>query len=299
MLKFLTVLFGGILTAYELITPIPKTNVYNKKIAQLGKRLFYDPVISENNKISCSMCHLQNEYFTNHLKTPVGKNGYVFTRNTISLVNEKYKYYYEWDGRFKTLEECVKAALENKHETDISPKKLVKKLRKTKYKKLFDKAFTDGLNEKNLISAFSEYIKSITTPNSPFDRFLSGDKNAINKKAKKGYKLFISKGCIACHNGMLIGANVIAKFGFMKNADTKDKGRFLITKNPADLYYFKVPSLRNVAETYPYMHDGRIKTLKEAVKFMLRYQLYKVYTEEEVDCIVEFLKTLTGEINEE
>jgi len=297
--KILVALFSSVLMAYELITPIPKVNIYNKQIAKLGKRLFYDPVISKSNKISCASCHIKSEYFTNHLKTAIGINGYVFSRNTMSLVNEKYKYFYEWDGRYKTLEECVGAALKDQHETNILPKELVIKLQNTKYKHMFEKVFKDGLNEKNLILAFSEYIKSIITPNSPFDKFLTGDKNAISKKAKKGYELFISKGCVACHNGMLLGANVVAKFGFMKSADSKDKGRFLITNNPKDLYYFKVPSLRNVAKTYPYMHDGRIKSLKEAVKFMLRYQLYKIYTEEEVDCIVEFLKTLTGEINEE
>jgi cytochrome c peroxidase len=294
----MAVLFVVYLKGAELITPIPLYTQYDRSVAVLGEKLFNDSVISKDGTISCALCHIKKSYFTNHLKTPIGKNGYVFSRNTISLLNEKYKYYYEWDGRFKTLEKCVEAALKDAHETDLTPENITKKLKNTKYQKMFFYVFKDGLNEKNLIKAFTEYIKSLTTPNSAFDRYLRGDKNAISAKAKKGYRLFISKGCVACHNGMLLGGNVIAKFGFMKNVRAGDKGRYLITRNKDDLYYFKVPGLRNVANTYPYMHDGRIEKLKDAVKFMLRYQLYKVYTQEEVDNITEFLKTLSGEINE-
>jgi len=294
----LLIFFVSCLNASKLITPIPIENSYNKNIAQLGKMLFNDPIISKDGKISCSLCHIKSAYYTNHLKTPIGKNGYVFLRNTISLVNEKYKYYYEWDGRFTSLEVCIESALKDKHETDLSPEEIVKKLKNTEYEKMFENYFKEGLNKKNLLIAFSEFLKSLTTPNSPFDKYLRGDKNAISSEAKRGYELFVAKGCIACHNGMLLGGNVITKIGFMKSVKTNDKGRYEITHNPNDLFYFKVPSLRNVAKTYPYLHDGSVKTLKDIVRRAIEYQLNQHLKEYEVNNIVEFLKSLTGELSE-
>ncbi|WP_456479608.1 cytochrome-c peroxidase [Nautilia sp.] len=276
-------------------TPIPLKNDANMLIAEIGKRIFFDPFVSKSGKIGCYTCHIPKNYYTNHIATPTGVDGYVFKRNTPTLLNIRYNYYFEWDGKYKTLRKCVKEALENRHETDITPERIAQKLKNTEYEKLFKKAFKNGLNGQNVLTALSEYIKTLTTPGSKFDRFLRGE-GSLSEEELKGYELFVKKGCVACHNGVLLGGNLITKFGFMKERKTDDLGRYYVTKNPKDKYYFKVPTLRNITETYPYMHDGSVKTLKEAVEIMLKFQLEKIYTERDVELIIEFLKTLKGDL---
>ena len=134
------------------------------------------------------------------------------------------------------------------------------------------------------------------TPDSPFDRYLKGDKDAISEKAKEGYRLFESKGCILCHHGVNVGGNFYNKFGIYEDADSKHLGRYSITKREEDKHVFKVPSLRNIALTAPYMHDGRVSTLKEAVELMTKYQLGRYMEPGDTEAIVAFLESLTGEL---
>lgn len=149
-----------------------------------------------------------------------------------------------------------------------------------------------------MLNAIAEFEKALITPNAPFDRYLRGDENAISKEAENGYQLFKSKGCILCHNGINVGGNLYNKFGIYKESNSAHLGRYHLTKREEDKFVFKVPSLRNIALTAPYMHDGRAKSLKQAVIIMTQYQLGRYMEPEEIDAIVAFLKSLTGEIPE-
>jgi cytochrome c peroxidase len=164
------------------------------------------------------------------------------------------------------------------------------------YLKDFNDVYSNGITKDNIADAIAEFEKALITPNSPFDRYLKGDKKAISQKAKEGYQLFESKGCVICHHGVNVGGNFYNKFGIFKDANSTNLGRYNITKREEDKYVFKVPSLRNIALTDPYMHDGRINTLRDAVEFMTEHQLGRYMEPGEIDAIVVFLKSLTGEI---
>ena len=167
------------------------------------------------------------------------------------------------------------------------------------YKKDFEHLYRDGVTSDNLADAIAEYEKTLITPNGAFDRYLKGDKEAISDEAKRGYMLFKEKGCILCHNGVNVGGNLYNRFGVYKDANTTNLGRYNVTGREEDKYIFKVPSLRNVARTAPYMHDGRFTNLKDAVTFMTQYQLGRYMASSEIDAIVAFLETLNGTLHEE
>jgi cytochrome c peroxidase len=176
---------------------------------------------------------------------------------------------------------------------------LIETLNKTSYKQRFEEIYKDGITKKNIQDAIAEFEKRLTTPNSPFDKYLLGDESAISKDALDGYNIFKSKGCIACHHGRNVGGNLYNKFGVMQSTDSKRLGRYEVTKDEVDRYYFKVPSLRNVQKTAPYFHDGRFEKLEDAVRFMAYYQLGRSITKEEVAKVVEFLNSLSGEVPKE
>jgi len=164
------------------------------------------------------------------------------------------------------------------------------------YKQAFHAIYPDNITADNIADAIAEFEKALITPNAPFDRYLKGEKDAITAEEKRGYRLFSSKGCILCHNGVNVGGNFYNKFGIFKDANSSALGRYNVTKREEDKFVFKVPSLRNVALTAPYMHDGRTASLKEAIEIMSEHQLGRYITEEEVRKIALFLKSLTGEI---
>lgn len=281
----------------EPITPIPlHVEGLNPQKVALGHKLFFDTILSRDNTIACTNCHMLSDGGDDNLKVSFGINGKKGVINSPTVFNSRYNFVQFWNGRAKDLQDQASGPIKNPVEMGNNFKNLIQTLNKTQYKKEFDKIYKDGITKQNITDALSEYEKTLITPNAPFDRYLRGDKNAISKNAAEGYNLFKSKGCIACHNGVNIGGNLYAKFGYVQDVTTNNLGRFSVTKNPLDKYFFKVPTLRNIAKTAPYLHDGRYNTLDEVVKFMLRYQLGKTSTQAEVDKIVEFLKSLNGEI---
>jgi len=172
------------------------------------------------------------------------------------------------------------------------------------YKTMFREAFPDDANPltyTNLRLAIADFERTLLTP-SKFDDYLKGNANALSVQEMKGLKTFLEVGCTTCHMGSLMGGNIFQKFGVYGNyweltkSDPVDDGRFAITKNEADKYMFNVPSLRNVAETYPYFHDGSVQTLEEAVKDIAKLNLNVDLTDEQVSDLVSFLKTLTGDV---
>jgi cytochrome c peroxidase len=180
---------------------------------------------------------------------------------------------------------------------------VVTKLKKCPdYVQSFRQIYAEDINVDHIKNAIAEFERSLATPNSRFDRYLRHEPNALSAREKEGYLLFKSLGCASCHQGVNVGGNMYQKLGVMRpyftdrgNITEADRGRFNVTKDPQDMYMFKVPSLRNVDLTAPYFHDGTATTLSDAVRVMGKYQLGRELSDDEVKLIVEFLKTLTGE----
>ena len=280
----------------EPITPIPQTIEVNEKKAELGKKLFFDTILSADNTISCASCHDLQNGGDDGLKFSFGISGKEGDINSPTVYNAVYNFRQFWNGSAKDLAHQTWGPIENPVEMGNKFNKLIFTLKQTSYKKEFDNIYKDGITKINIGDAIAEYEKTLITPNAPFDKYLRGDKLAITQEQKDGYELFKTKGCIACHHGINVGGNLYNKFGVMENVKSKRLGRYEVTKNEADKYYFKVPSLRNIAETAPYLHDGRYDNLEDVVKFMAHYQLGRIVSEEEVNKIVVFLSSLTGEI---
>jgi cytochrome c peroxidase len=207
-----------------------------------------------------------------------------------------------WRGNFRTLEEHNEAVLLYGALMNTTWQELLPKLRsEPSYRQSFAEVYGAAPQRDNVLDALAAFQRSLVTPDSRFDRYLRGDRAAITADEERGYRLFKSYGCIACHQGMNVGGNLFQRFGIFANpfasqtAETAgDLGRFGITGREQDRHVFRVPSLRNVAVTAPYFHDGRAATLEGAVKVMARNQLGRALSQSDVDLVVMFLKTLTG-----
>lgn len=281
-----------------LIDPIPTTISYDKKKANLGKKLFFDVRFSNGNTISCASCHNLHNYGVDSARYSTGVGGKPPV-NTPSVYNAVYNIAQFWDGRAKDLKEQSIHSITNPLEMDTSLKEIVKKLsRDKKIVYEFGKIYKDGLTENNILDALASFESVLITPNSRFDKYLNGDEEALSKKEKQGFELFQSHGCVSCHNGINIGGNLFQKFGILESMDFELNvtGRYAVTKDLDDLYFFKVPSLRNVAKTAPYFHTGATTDLKEAIGVMAKYQLGQTLSNDETDKIYAFLLSLTGEL---
>lgn len=297
MLKIIFILFFNIiLFSKEPITPIPLEIEFDKEKANLGKELFFDPILSKDNTISCHSCHILEQGGDDNLQFSFGVDGKVGNMNSPTVFNSTFNFVQFWDGRAKNLQEQAQGPITNEVEMAHTFEEIIKILNNTEYKEKFRKIYKDGVTKNNITDSLAQFQKTLITPNSPFDKYLRGDKNAISKEQKQGYELFKNQGCIACHHGVNVGGNLYAKFGLISKLQSDSKGRYEVTKNELDKYYFKVPTLRNIELTSPYLHDGRIEELEDIVKFMAHYQLGKSLSEEEVKKIVLFLKSLTGDL---
>lgn len=316
MYKFLLVLFlfFSVLYANEAIQPIPKTIEYDRGKALLGKKLYFDPILSKDNTISCATCHNLELGGVDNLRFSFGIKGQKGIINTPTVLNSIFNFRQMWDGRTKTLAHQVQFPITNPVEMGNDFENLIKTLKNNSYyKETFNNIYKNGITIENIGDALEEFQKTLITP-STFDDYLRGDENAITSNQKKGYELFFKKGCISCHNGINIGGGLYAQFGLtdedMANILTKqstkdnvsengynpDLGLYNITKNDFDKFYFKVPTLRNVALTYPYLHNGRIETLNETISSIAKAQLGLDLTKEETFLIEEFLKSLNGKV---
>jgi len=282
---------------HEPILPIPQSIDYNEDKALLGKKLFNDTIISKDNTISCATCHILSDGGDNGIKFSFGIKGQEGDINAPTVYNSFYNFRQTWNGRNRDLASQAFGVIENPIEMGDDINFIISKLKKNRYyKEKFNTIYQDGITAKNITDSIGEFEKALITPNSPFDKFLKGDENTISLRAKNGYELFKSKGCILCHHGVNIGGNLYNRFGIYTDSNSSRLGRYEVTKKEEDKFVFRVPSLRNIALTSPYMHDGRVKTLKEAVEIMSEYQLGRYMEDGDIDNIVEFLKTLNGEI---
>jgi cytochrome c peroxidase len=298
--------------ARELFQPIPeklekipgKDIKLTPELVNLGKMLFFEPRLSRSHLISCNTCHNIGIGGTDNVETSIGHGWQKGPRNAPTVFNAVFNTAQFWDGRAKDLEEQAKGPIQASVEMNNSPDRVVKTLKSIpEYVKLFRKAFKgekDPVTFNNVAKAIEAFEATLLTPNSRFDRFLKGDLKALNKTEKEGLKLFIDKGCASCHNGINLGGNMYARFGLAEKPGAEilppgDKGRYQITKTASDEYVFKVPSLRNIELTYPYFHSGAVWNLRDAVEIMASSQLGIKLSDEEVNKITAFLKTLTGE----
>jgi cytochrome c peroxidase len=270
------------------------------ELIELGKKLYFETKLSVNNTMSCNTCHDINNMAGVDGKptSPGALPGKIGTRNTPTVFNAGFQFAQFWDGRAPDLKEQAKGPILNPVEMAMPNEKEVVKVISSipEYQDLFKKAFP---NEKNPIT-FDNIAHSIAAfertlvSKSRYDQWVTGDKNALTDEEKIGLKTFIEVGCITCHTGPLFGGNLYQKMGLVKPySNTKDLGRFDVTKQESDKFMFKVSMLRNVALTAPYFHDGAVKTLEEAVKIMADINLGKQLTDDQLKSIVAFLKALT------
>ena len=290
--------------AAEPISPIPTEVDLDSAKVDLGNKLFHDPQLSSDNSVSCATCHLLNKGGTDRLPKSVGMLGSSTGINSPTVYNSGFHFRLNWDGGAETLEEQAEGPITAaKVMGGISWQEVIEKLKQSpEYVSAFNDAYGEDISADNLKNALAVFQRSLYTPNAPFDLYLKGNKNAISPQAKEGYNLFKSYGCVSCHQGMLVGGNMFQSLGVFgdyfgdRGSVTKfDYGRYNVTGKEEDRYVFKVPSLRNVVLTSPYFHDGNPKTLDEAIKLMGKYQLGVDLPQNDVDLIMSFLRSLTGE----
>lgn len=273
---------------------------------KLGQSLYFDTKLSEKNTISCNSCHNLAKGGADENPFSAGDKGQLGGRNSPSVFNAALHKFQFWDGRAKDVEEQAGMPILNPAEMAIpSEKALCDRLSKEEsYKALFAAAFPGEANPityTNIRKAIAAFERQLLTP-SKVDKYLKGDSTALSVQEKQGMLAFSTVGCTSCHNGALLGGNSFQKFGVHKpyweetKSEKQDAGRFEITKQESDKYFFKVPSLRNVAKTAPYFHDGSVKDLDKAVEVMAKVQLNYNLSESEKANIVAFLKALDGSI---
>ncbi|MFO1349194.1 MAG: cytochrome c peroxidase [Gammaproteobacteria bacterium] len=289
--------------SHEPISPLPLTVAVDPARVALGERLFNDVRLSHDNDMSCATCHLLQNGGGDGLPRSKTAAGTVLARNAPTLFNLAFSFSFNWDGVADSLEAHADRLLQNPKVMNTNWSELLVRLSADRgYVQAFAALYPDSLNKANVLNAIANYERSLVTPNARFDRFLRGERAALSAAEQQGYALFAAYGCVACHQGVNIGANMYQKFGVFEDVltppaagATADPGRYNVTKVERDRGVFRVPSLRNVALTAPYFHDGRAATLEVAVETMARVQLGRKLSAEEIGLIVQFLHTLTGE----
>jgi cytochrome c peroxidase len=299
--------------AQQVFKPLPITmasddNPVTPDKVTLGRLLFFETRVSIDGTVSCSRCHEPFLYATDALAKPIGAEHRVNPRNAPTVLNAALQISSHWRGDRKNVEDQATKALTGAasfgNPSFNVPMARLKAI--PEYSAMFAKAFPgqpDPVTPDNWGKAIGAYERTLVTP-SPFDAYLQKTDGVLSPEAEKGLRDFIQLGCAGCHNGAGVGGGMYQKFGlveeYWKATGSKeiDKGRFDVTKNTADMYVFKVPSLRNVAMTPPYFHDGSVAALSGAVKIMARVQLGRTLDEEQTSHLVAFLNSLTGNLPE-
>jgi cytochrome c peroxidase len=284
----------------EPLQPLPLHLELDERKIVLGERLFADPKLSGDGTLACLTCHPLERGGADNRPRSKAMSGLTAV-NTPTVFNVGFSFRYNWNGAFDTLEKALDAPFKNAMGTTVA--KVVEKVgARADYRDAFRKIYADGVTETNVRDVFATYERSLYTPNARFDRWLRGDETVLTADEKDGYALFKSYGCASCHQGANVGGNMFQKLGVMtdyfaeRGGETKaDQGRYNSTSVDKDRHVFRVPSLRNVARTAPYFHDGSAETLEQAIRVMARYQLGRPLEEAQVGHIAAFLRTLTGE----
>jgi len=270
----------------------------------LGRMLFYEKRLSKNHDVSCNSCHRLESFGVDNKRVSSGHKKKTGDRNAPSVYNAAGNMTQFWDGRATDVEVQAKITILNSKEMAMPDQEAVVKVLKSMpvYVEAFTVAFPkdkDPVNFNNTAKAIGAFERKLVTP-SRWDQFLKGDKGALTNEEKAGFNKFMEVGCQTCHIGPYVGGMMYQKLGLIHPwPDQSDLGRYQVTKEDFHLMMFKVPGLRNVEKTAPYNHDGKVKTLNEAVRLMAWHQLGKKLSDEDIKSIVAWLKTLTGEIPKE
>ncbi len=297
--------------AQETFKPIPsivpavKDNAVTHEKVELGKLLFFDPRLSASEIISCNTCHNLGTGGVDAGPTSVGHGWQKGPRRAPTVYNAVFNVAQFWDGRAADLKAQAKGPVQASVEMNATPDHVVKTLSSMpEYVEMFKKAFpseASPVSFDNFAKAEEAFEATLTTPDLPFDQYIEGDANALNAQQKAGLKLFMTKGCAACHNGVNVGGGAYFPFGVVENPGAEilppnDKGRFNVSKTASDEYVFRAAPLRNVTLRAPYFHSGQVWNLKQAVGVMGSAQLGQKLTDAEEDDIVAFLGSLTGHL---
>ncbi|MCP3919146.1 MAG: c-type cytochrome [bacterium] len=285
----------------EPIVPLPRRVELDERKVALGEELFGDVRLSGDGTVSCATCHIVDDNGAGSTPRSVGTRGSVGERNAPTVFNSGFNFRQFWDGRARSLEEQVDGPLLDPKEMDGSWDAVLRTLGgDAAYSAAFEDLY-GGVTREAVRDAIATFERSLITPDAPFDLFLRGDEDAIAPTARRGYQLFKDLGCVACHQGLNVGGNMFQKVGVARVEEQAvergsfDLGRYEVTGKERDKRVFKVPGLRNVARTAPYFHDGSVATLPEAVRIMGLSQLGRELEVEEVEFVVAFLESLTGE----
>jgi cytochrome c peroxidase len=291
----------------EPVRPISKVFKTDSAKVALGFDLYNDVRLSANNTISCASCHDFEKGGTDQLPVSIGIFNQEGPINSPTVFNAPFNIAQFWDGRAADLQEQAGfPPLDMKEMGNKSFDEIIERLSgDVELKARFDELYAEGITKNSITDAIAEFEKTLITPNSAFDMYLKGDKNAINEDQKMGYEAFKRVGCTTCHVGEAMGGQSFEYVGlfadYYKDRGTEitsaDHGRAKFTNKEEDMYYQKVPVLRNIAITQPYMHDASSKTLMEAVEMMNKYQIKDKLNSDEIMNIVDFLNALNGEYN--
>ncbi|MBD3869107.1 MAG: heme-binding domain-containing protein [Acidobacteria bacterium] len=287
---------------HSALQPLPAVDESNPAMVALGERLFHEPLLSGDGTITCASCHGLDTGGTDRLQFSVGIGGQEGGINSPTVFNAGLHVRQFWDGRAADLAEQAGGPVDNPIEMGADWQKVVERLKNDRsYRLDFQKLFPDGVTRENTQAAIAAFEETLVTSDSSFDEYLKGYPNALEKDQVAGYELFTEYGCATCHVGSALGGQSFETMGLRddyfagKKALTEaDNGRMNFTGDPADRFKFKVPSLRNIAVTWPYFHDGSTESLDEAVRIMAQVQSGVDLTDEETTKIVAFLDSLTG-----
>ncbi len=286
---------------------IPDSNPLTIEKVMLGRRMFFDRALSADRSVACASCHRPQLAFSDTVAFSTGVYSRTAARNTPSILNRAYGRAFFSDGRAASLEETVLQPIKNPLEMDLRLPELITRLAGDhSYQDKFGEAFEDGITEQNIARALASYVRTLRTGNAPIDRFMNGERDALSAGAEAGLRLFVGKAnCIVCHNAPNFADERFHNTGVAwRGGMFVDSGRAAVSMRPDELGAFKTPSLRNVALTAPYMHDGTLETLEKVVDFYARGGTANPrldpeikplnLTNEEKRQLVEFLKALTG-----
>lgn len=293
----------------EVFEPLPEQfesedNPITPAKVDLGRKLFYDTRLSKGQDISCNSCHGLDTFGVDNLPTSEGHNKQFGDRNSPTVYNAGNQIAQFWDGRSEDVEDQATGPVVNPVEMAMTDAdEVAARLNEIDgYDKLFAEAFPDEedpVTLDNLGKAIGAFERKLVTP-APFDDFLEGDDEALTDQQVRGLNTFVEVGCTSCHVGSQVGGTMYQKLGLIEEwPDKSDKGRYEVTEEDVDMMKFKVPVLRNIEKTAPYFHDGSIETLDEAVRLMAKHQRGQELDDEQVEDIIAFLKSLTGEIPED
>ncbi|BDY06782.1 cytochrome-c peroxidase [Ferrimonas sp. YFM] len=291
-------LISAAVSAGEPIQPIEVPQIDNPAKVALGKQLFFDPRLSKSGFLSCNSCHNLSLGGVDILPTSIGHNWQEGPINAPTVLNSRYMLAQFWDGRAADLQEQAAGPIANPKEMALKHELALDVLRSIPgYRSAFAGVYGDkSIDLERVTDAIATFEETLVTPDSRFDLWLKGDKQAMTDEELQGYALFKSNGCAACHNGPAAGGTMYQKMGLMQPfvTDNPAQGRVDVTGQEHDRMVFKVPTLRNIELTYPYFHDGSTYDLQQAVVTMQRVQLGRELSDQDAAKITAFLKTLTG-----